>query len=143
MNLLLVRHIFNPKFTIGKLYVNNIYECDTLERTDRYLERGNRKIPGATAIPPGDYDIIIDKSENSNDCLMPHILNVPQFSNIKVHSDSDTDIEGGILVGRGSGRSVEMILNSRECYRALYPKIEAALQNGENVRISIKREDNA
>ena len=37
MKLTLKRIFKGPKYTIGKLYVNGVYECDTLEDTDRGL----------------------------------------------------------------------------------------------------------
>lgn len=38
MKLLLKRIARKPNYTIGKLYVNGEYMCDTLEDTDRKLD---------------------------------------------------------------------------------------------------------
>ena len=53
-------------YTIGKLYINGTYFCDTLEDTDRGLadtmqvnEILANKLKGITAIPTGKYDVIL------------------------------------------------------------------------------------
>ena len=62
MKLLLDRIYKGPNYTIGKLYINGVYECDTLEDVDRGLtsqmsldEIKSKKIYGNTAIPTGTY----------------------------------------------------------------------------------------
>ena len=64
MELTLKRTFKGPQYTIGKLYVNGVYECDTLEDTDRglnetqsLLEIQSKKVYGQTAIPYGTYKI--------------------------------------------------------------------------------------
>ena len=64
MNITIKRIFKGDKYTIGKLYVNGIYECDTLEDTDRGLtedsplsEIQSKKVYGETAIPTGTYKI--------------------------------------------------------------------------------------
>ena len=53
-----------PTYTIGKLYIDDKYYCDTLEDTDRGLKQTDNlvsikshKIYGKTAIPTGEYFI--------------------------------------------------------------------------------------
>ena len=64
MELVLKRTFKGPNYTIGQLYVNGVYECDTLEDTDRGLtssmtvqEIASKKLYGETAIPTGTYKI--------------------------------------------------------------------------------------
>ena len=69
MNIILNRIAKKAKYTIGKLYINDKYFCDTLEDTDRGLTQsmteqqiGSKKVYGETAIPTGTYRIIISYS---------------------------------------------------------------------------------
>ena len=62
MNLQLVRKYLNPTYTIGKLYIDGEYFCDTLEDTVRDLNKdgeNEQKIRGKTSIPYGTYRIIL------------------------------------------------------------------------------------
>ena len=57
MKLKLERLYLKPDYTIGKLYIDGKYFCDTLEDQVRDLAK-ERKIPGRTAIPAGVYEVI-------------------------------------------------------------------------------------
>ena len=64
MKLLLKRIARKPEYSIGKLYIDNQYFCDTLEDTDRGLKQSMSeqeiakiKIKDKTAIPTGTYQI--------------------------------------------------------------------------------------
>ena len=132
MNLRLLRDTFAEKSTVGALYVNNIFECDTLE--DKV--RSGPKVPHATAIPVGTYRVIIDDSARFGR-PMPHILDVPGFDGIRIHAgNTDADTEGCVLLGRRTG-NVDFIADSRKAFAAFYPKLEAALARGEEVKITV------
>ena len=67
MKLLLKTVAKKDRYTIGKLYVNDEYFCDTLEDTSRGLtskmseyEISKIKVHGNTAIPTGTYQITLD-----------------------------------------------------------------------------------
>ena len=64
INLRLERIYKGVSYTIGKLYLNGKYFCDTLEDTDRGLkdtmpteEIEKIKVYGKTAIPTGTYKV--------------------------------------------------------------------------------------
>ena len=107
MNITLNRIAKKAKYTIGKLYINDQYFCDTLEDTDRGLTQsmteqqiGSKKVYGETAIPTGTYRIIISYS-NKFKKQMPLLLNVPGFAGIRIHSgNTEKDSLGCILVGK-------------------------------------------
>lgn len=74
MKLTLKRKWFTDKSTIGELYIEDVYECFTLE--DVYRAEGD-KVYGETAIPNGRYIVVVDWSTHFKR-FMPHLLNVPK-----------------------------------------------------------------
>ena len=62
MKLTLKRIALRPTYTIGKLYIDDVYFCDTIEDTVRDLNKngkydnGEQKIHSKTAIPYGTYE---------------------------------------------------------------------------------------
>lgn len=136
MNLLLQRDGGGPTFTNGRLYVNQVFECFTLEDTDRHLEKGGAKIPGKTAIPRGTYKVTIDFSNRFQKRMM-RVLNVPQFEGIRIHAGNDSeDTDGCLLLGKVRGEG--SVLNSRVAVDALFAKVEAAINGGESVVLEVR-----
>jgi hypothetical protein len=105
--------------TIGELLVNGIWECFTLEDTERKI-----KIKGETAIPKGTYRVIINES-NRFKRLLPLLIDVPNFEGVRIHSgNSNHDTEGCILVGQT--RNKNYIGQSRKAFEKLFKKMQAA-----------------
>lgn len=100
------RDIYTKKSTIGKLYVNDKFICDTLEDVCRDLNKdgdlndvGETKIYGETAIPAGTYKMIINISPRFKK-LLPRLLNVTGFDGVLIHSGNvPADTHGCLLVG--------------------------------------------
>lgn len=135
MNLLLRRYEFKGVATFGKLYVDGSYECETLEDQDRKLEDGGVKVYGETCIPRGKYLVVIDYSQRFKVDL-PRLLNVPGFEGIRIHpGNTVTDTHGCILVGRV--RTGGQIQNSRSAFNALFAKLDAAYDEGEEIELEI------
>lgn len=68
---------------------------------------------------------------------MPILLNVPEFEGIRIHAGNTTaDTSGCILVGLT--RTENTILNSQAACKTLYPIIQAAIDNQEEVTITIE-----
>ena len=69
MKLTLKRIALRDTYTIGKLYTDDVYFCDTLEDKVRDLNKngifdnGEVKIKGQTAIPYGEYEVNILHNE--------------------------------------------------------------------------------
>lgn len=131
----LKRMYYKNDYTIGKLYINGEYFCDTLEDTDRQLDSemsitdiAKIKIKGATAIPTGTYEIQITHSPRFRK-LMPILLNVPGYSGVRIHSgNTHKDTEGCILVGMN--KAVGKVLNSKTTYNALFNMLTEYCKNG-------------
>ena len=93
-----VKRIFSCiYYTIGKLYIDGEYYCDTLEDCERKV-----KIQNETAINKGTYKVILNHSNRFNR-IMPLLLNVPKFEGIRIHNGtSAANTSGCILVGRNT-----------------------------------------
>jgi len=105
MEIRLIRDIFTDTETLGKLFIDDVFFCYTLEDRLRHLKDSdsldyinNIKVKGATAIPTGKYRVILSIS-NRFGRLMPEVLNVKGFAGIRIHGGNDhTNSEGCILV---------------------------------------------
>lgn len=89
--------------TIGKLYLNNQYLCDTLEDKVRDL-RKEKKIYGETAIPYGTYQLTVGPTGLSKKTAptgrLPLVNNVQYFEGIRIHKwGKPKDTMGCLLVG--------------------------------------------
>ena len=141
MKLTLNRIALRQTYTIGKLYIDGKYFCDTLEDTVRdtnksgKFDNGEKKIKGKTAIPYGTYEIKWTYSPRFKK-YTPQLMNVPQFEGIRIHAgNSSTDTEGCLLLGEN--KKVGMVLNSRATINKFYPLIKKACSKGK-VTIEIK-----
>mgnify|MGYP001205387415 CR=1 FL=1 len=129
MKLTLKRVTLKKDYTIGQLYVDGVYFCDTLEDTVRNPVWGRFiKVSGKTAIPYGTYTVAVTYS-NRFGTLMPEILNVPNFTGIRIHSGNTAeDTDGCVLVGVNS--EVGKVTSSKAAYGKLFPLIKDAAKNG-------------
>lgn len=142
-----------PSYTIGHLYIDGSYFCDTLEDKDRGLESSmsvdsiNRiKVHSTTAIPTGTYNITLDvvsprfstKSFYKNVCngKLPRLLNVKGFEGILIHAgNTDKDSAGCLLVGANKVKG--QVINSRETFEKLYKVLKESRDRGEGITIKI------
>lgn len=92
-----VRRTFKgPDYTIGKLYMDGHYLCDTLEDTVR---PAGTKIAGKTAIPAGTYRVKKTMSPRFKK-ILPEILKVPGFTGVRIHAgNTAADTDGCLLLG--------------------------------------------
>ncbi len=134
MKLQLKRVALRDTYTIGKLYVDGQYWCDTLEDRVRDLSR-EKKVPGETAIPAGTYDIVVNISPKFKR-LLPRLLGVPHFKGILIHrGNTDKDSAGCILVGEN--RTVGKVLNSTYWEKRVTEHLLEAQDKGEDIKITI------
>ena len=95
MKLKLERLYLKPDYTIGKLYIDGKYFCDTLEDQVRDLAK-ERKIPGRTAIPAGVYEVIVNISPRFRRKL-PRLLDVAGFDGILIHRGNTAEDTSGCI----------------------------------------------
>ena len=156
MILILDRKYKLPTYTIGKLYIDGEYFCDTLEDKDRGLtddmtvsEISKIKIKNETAIPTGTYSITLNivsprfsvSSFYKQVCngKLPRILNVKGFDGILIHVGegiNGKDLTSGcILVGKNTIKGG--LTNSKECFKELYKLLKDRYNKGEKIIIKI------
>ena len=120
------RFEFKDTHTVGKMYVDGVYECYTLEDA----VRNGTKVIGKTAIPIGTYKVIIDASTRFKQD-MPHILDVPDFTGVRIHAgNTSADTDGCILLG-STWAGKDFIGNSKIAYKKFFDKLK------ENKTVSI------
>ena len=141
MNILLDRKYLKENYTIGKLHINDVYFCDTLEDKvvdidkSGKIDNGEVKIYGQTAIPYGKYKVVLSYSPKFGR-IMPRILDVPGFNGILIHiGNTIKDTDGCILVGRN--KTVGMVNESTITFNELFRQMEVAEKKGENITINI------
>ena len=132
MKIELVRIFTCPTYTIGKLYIDGEWVCDTLEDTDRGLDQSmtveeikKRKVYRQTAIPTGTYKITMDVQSPKfaqypfyrKLCkgFLPRLLEVKGFDGILMHCGSTADNSAGcILIGLNTIKG--RLTNSQKTY---------------------------
>lgn len=153
MKLELERKWPKATYTIGRLYIDGLYYCNTLEDTDRGLKQTNalsyiksRKVAGETAIPKGTYSVSMNTTSPKyagvswfwNLCRgkMPRLLNVPGFDGILIHTGNTAlDTKGCILVGKNT--KVGQLTESKACFKEVYQRMKEAYDRGEEITIEI------
>lgn len=147
MKIKLKRIALKKDYTIGKLYIDDVYFCDTLEDAVRDLNKNGKfdndekKIYGQTAIPYGTYEVTTNvvSSRFKNriwakpyNGKIPRLLNVQSFDGVLLHpGSSQLDTSGCILVGKNT--IVGRLTDSQKTFHLLMQKIK----NQKNITIEI------
>ena len=141
-----------PKYSIGNLYVEGVWLCNTLEDTDRNLYQGmskewiaEKKIYGETAIPYGRYKITMKvqspkyaNKKQYEKCkgFIPRLLNVPCWDGVLVHiGNYPQDTLGCILVGYNKIKGA--VVNSTTAFWKLYDILKKADDNNQEIWLTI------
>lgn len=152
MEIVVKRIALKDDYTIGKMYVDGVYLCDTLEdkvrdyNKDGDLKDANeQKVYSKTAIPYGRYEIAIDvvspKYAQRASYIwcggyLPRLLNVPHFDGILIHAgNSAEDSAGCLLVGENKVKG--RLVNSMATLKRLYAILKSADAKGEQIWITI------
>jgi uncharacterized protein DUF5675 len=131
MELTLRRIDFDDQSTVGELYIDDEPQkfCFTLELPNK------DGMPGS-CIPQGIYPVVLAPSPKFQIAadpwvlryagLMPHVIQIPNRTNILIHWGNDPHAtEGCILVGLNHP-SQDFIGSSRAAFEQLHAKIAAA-----------------
>lgn len=123
-----------PKYTIGHMYIDGKYFCDTMEDVDRGLddlmsleEIKSKKVYGETAIPQGIYTISMNtvspKFKNRTwakkyDGIVPRLLDVKGYDGVLIHPFNTAEESLG-CIGVGFNKVKGKIINSTDTYLKL------------------------
>ena len=129
MEILIKRTAKLNEYTIGNLYIDDQYLCNTLEDTDRGLKDNQsllyikaKKIFSKTAIPTGTYKVELTYSPRFKR-ILPLIVGVKGFDGIRIHQGNfPKDTEGCILVGKNTFKGG--ISESKETLEKLLKKLD-------------------
>lgn len=136
MELLLERYALRDTYTIGRLFIDGVKLCDTLEDQVRDLPR-ETKVPGKTAIPEGRYKVIVNRSPKFKR-MLPRLLDVPHFDGILIHrGNTAADTAGCILPGEN--RIVGRVVNSTHYEVLITNRLLEAQNKGEDIYITVRR----
>lgn len=116
MELMLKRKFFGGEYTVGDLFINGGYFCNTIEDTLRelpavcpYTSKGlpcrcKGKVYAKTAIPAGEYRVAMEYSQKFKRVL-PRLHGVPHFSGILIHpGNTQEDSAGCIICGKNTAK---------------------------------------
>lgn len=153
MKLILERIYTNSRYTIGHLYADGKYVCDTIEdsdlsqltdnMSDAFIQ--NRKKVCEMCIPTGTFNVTLNvvspkfskKDYYKKFCngRLPRLLNVNGFDGILIHRGrTEADSKGCIIVGYNKVKG--QVVNSQEAFEKLYNILKTA---ADNISITIKR----
>lgn len=144
MELLVTRNWKKADYTVGRLFLDGVFICNTLEDTVRDLDK-EKKVKGQTAIPAGKYEVTLNvispkysKKANYKFCeaRMPRLLGVPHFEGVLIHpGNTNKDTEGCILVGENKVKGG--LVNSFATFKRLWKSLEEARKRKEKIEIEI------
>lgn len=154
MELIVKRTYLGSNYTIGHLYINGKFFCDTLEDVDRGLNKEmplhniqEKKIKGKTCIPYGTYrvsmNIVSPKYSNYAKYpyalyvkgRMPRVLDVPGFDGILIHpGTTEADTDGCLLVGENKIKG--KLINSQATWKKLCTLLMQASSKKETITIT-------
>lgn len=143
IKLLLKRKFLSEKYTIGDLFINGEFFCNTIEDTVRELPsvchytsdglscKCKEKIYARTAIPAGEYKITMEYSPKFKRKL-PCLHDVPHFLGILIHpGTTEKDSAGCLICGKNT------IKGKVTGSRATSDKLNAILFKEKDISITI------
>lgn len=142
-------------YCIGKLYVDGVYVCDTIEDKDwgwtKYtsvteINQVKARNKGKTAIPRGSYSVTLDVVSPRFSAMnyykqfckgkLPRLLNVPGFDGVLFHRGNDErNSEGCIIVGYNTIKGG--LTKSKEAFESFYRLLNLANQHHEPIVLEI------
>lgn len=141
------RRYLGSEYTIGSMYINGEYFCDTLEDRVVDIDRSGKfegeekKIAGKSAIPYGEYDVVLNRSPKFAREL-PRLVDVPHFEGILIHrGNTAKDSAGCILVGENKVKG--KVINSTIYENKLTALCHLAQLKGERIIIAVTDSTNA
>lgn len=128
MEILVKRLYKTSAYTIGKMYIDGQYLCDTVEDCDRGLKQSMtsqqiavKKVYGQTAIPTGRYKVTLTFS-NKFKRVLPLVNDVIGFLGIRIHAGNTADDSLGCIIV-GENKIKGGVVNSKVTLERLMAKL--------------------
>lgn len=141
MELRIKRKFLGENYTVGDLFVDGKFFCNTLEDANRDINKNGRfdngetKVYGKTCIPFGKYRIELKMSPRFKR-LLPRLLNVPSFEGVLIHrGNTVSDTSGCVLVGMNTTKG--KVVNSTVYEKRLVELMKQAVKRNEQLSIEI------
>jgi len=143
MKLRLRRRYLAPDYTIGSLFIDDEYLCDTIEDKVRDMNKdgdlddpGEEKVYAETAIPYGVYGMDLTMSPKFGRVL-PLIRDVPHFTGIRIHrGNTAKDSAGCILPGENKIKG--QVIKSTKYELAIIERMLYEIRLGRQIWIEIE-----
>ena len=137
------RKYYKENYTIGNMFLEGEWFCNTLEDKDRGLNQSlslsqNKKLKvyGKTAIPKGVYEVTVVFWAKHR-INVPLLHDVPAFTGILIHNGvNQNSTLGCILVGLNTIKG--QLTSGKKYMNELTNRIQAALNAGKKVMIEVK-----
>lgn len=144
MEIKIIRREFSDLSTIGDFIVSGVFTCFVLEPTDRGLNSDMSldeilkiKVPDKTAIPYGRYKIEMVFSPKFK-MYVPIYHEIKGFDAVEFHiGNKPSDTRACSLPGMSKQK--DCVLRSTEAFNLVVPKIQKAIDNKEEVWITIEK----
>lgn len=140
------RFLFDDKYTIGRVYIDGIFFCHSLEDRDRGLDSSMTveeilkiKVKTQTAIPTGTYTVVNTFSPRFKKYL-PILLRVKGFAGIRIHPGNKAEhTDGCILLGVWDEKTPNKISYSVRTFNTLHESL-VKREKKEKITITISKE---
>jgi len=136
-----VRDSFTEKSSVGKLFIDGTYFCETLEDAARAY---GVKIAGKTAIPAGQYFLTITPSQRFNRPMillytdktdLSCKLGDVKFTGVRIHGGNTAENTEGCILAARVRDSADRIHGTMET--ALFTRVKNAIDSGDKVGLKI------
>ena len=153
LEILVDRRWKKSTYTIGRMYLDGEFFCNTLEDRDRGLtsemsliEINGKKVMHETAIPSGTYEVSLDYVSPKFSQYpyymevcggrLPRLLDVKGFSGVLIHVGTNASHSSGcILVGNNT--SIGQLSNGKKVFEELYKRLLDAKKEGKKIMLRI------
>jgi hypothetical protein len=154
MELKLERKWKKEDYTVGRLYIDDEFFCNTMEDADRGLDDSmkesevkSKKIYARTAVPTGRYKVLMNtvspkfsqKPFYMQVCKgkVPRLKDVKGSEGILIHcGNTHQNSAGCILVGNNTIKG--KLTDSQETFKKLYSIMKEAYDKGDEIYITIE-----
>lgn len=142
MKIAVVRQWPKETYTIGRMFLNGAFFCNTLEdrivdvNKNGHFDGNEKKVAGESAIPYGTYKVTVTHSPKFRRDL-PLLNDVPHFEGIRIHrGNTAKDTAGCILVGLNTAKG--KLTQSTEYELKLTAILKECQDKGEPIEITLQ-----